>query len=319
MASAVVSQLPWSASAQENQRFTRISWAALGLTCLLAVWVYWVELPERPRLEQERIPPQLTKILQAKLPPPKPLEPPKPEPKIEPEPEVKKPIEPKVQPEKPKPVAVKPAPTQAELAEQAKAKAKQTGVLAHADALAALRNKNQVNNQAQTELHQGAGQASQTQRNFVGKVSATASNGINTAALSTDVGAAGELAGRKTTEFVAAEAGLPSLAQQQQTTDDGVRGGRSIESIRQVLDANKSRIYAIYRRALREDPSLQGKVQVRLVIEPDGRLSSVELLSSELKQEELEAKLLSRIRMIEFGAAAVDSTVLEYTFNFLPQ
>jgi hypothetical protein len=74
----------------------------------------------------------------------------------------------------------------------------------------------------------------------------------------------------------------------------------------------------MYRRALRADPSIEGKLTVKLVIEPSGALSLVELIDSELASPELEAKLLSRIRLIDFGSARVTRTELEYAYNFLP-
>jgi len=85
-----VSQLPWSSSAIENRRFGQITLVVLVLTLLLAALVKWQELPERPRAEKEKVPPQLTRIVKpVKVEPPKPLEPPKPV--VIPEPEVKKP------------------------------------------------------------------------------------------------------------------------------------------------------------------------------------------------------------------------------------
>lgn len=95
-------------------------------------------------------------------------------------------------------------------------------------------------------------------------------------------------------------------------------GDRDIELIRKTLDANKGAVYSLYRRALRQDPALEGKVTVSLTIEPDGSLSDVTLISSELNNDALEKKLLARIGMINFGAANVKQTKLEYAFNFLP-
>ena len=49
---------------------------------------------------------------------------------------------------------------------------------------------------------------------------------------------------------------------------------RSIEEIQVVFDRNKSAIYSLYNRALRKDPTLQGKLVLSLTIAPDrGRRS----------------------------------------------
>ena len=91
-----------------------------------------------------------------------------------------------------------------------------------------------------------------------------------------------------------------------------------MDSIRQTLDANKGAVYSLYRRALRQDPSIEGKLTVRLTIEPDGTLSSVKLINSELEAPDLVEKLIGRIGLINFGAQNVTTTELEYAFNFLP-
>lgn len=325
------SVLPWSSSERENKLFNKITWLSLSLTIALALVVKWQQLPEQSRAEKEKLPPQLTRIIEAqKVQPPKPIEPPKPIPEQKaPEPEkVEEKPEPK---EKPKPVEkpapVKPAevkkvpvkqPTKAELAENARNKAKQSGLLAFQDDLASMRDSMNINNNADTEMIKGAGQSNQTERKYVGKTVSSVSGGIDTSQLSSNIGAKGQLAGRKTTEFSAPNEGLASLAAKQLVTEDSVLGNRDIESIRKVFDANKGAIYAIYRRALRQDPSLQGKLTVNLAIAADGSVADVKLVLSELDFADLENKLLARIRLVNFGAQNVSKTVLDYSFNFLP-
>jgi hypothetical protein len=260
------------------------------------------------------------------VPKPKPVEPKPvvPEPKIEkPKPVPPKPVEPKKTPPKavkkvpPKPVKVK-VPTQAEITEQAKTKAKQSGLLAFQDDLASMRDDASISNLADTDTIKGAGANNQTQRKFIGKKVTGNSGGVDTSRLTTNVGSKGELAGRKNTEYVAPSEGLASIAAKQIVTEDTVLGNRDTESIRKVLDANKGAIYAIYRKALRSDPSLQGKVTVNLQIEPNGSVSTVKLVFSELDSPAVEKKLLNRIRLINFGELQVTQTLLDYSFNFLP-
>jgi protein TonB len=104
-------------------------------------------------------------------------------------------------------------------------------------------------------------------------------------------------------------------AKKRQTRD---KSARSEEDIRKVMDKNKGAIDAIYNRALRKNPTLEGKVVFKMVIEPNGRVSSASIVSSELEDPALERKLLSRIRLINFGAADVTQTTLNYSFDFLP-
>jgi phosphomannomutase len=181
-----------------------------------------------------------------------------------------------------------------------------------------MRDNVSLNNLADTNTIRGAGASNQTQRKFIGKKVAGNSGGVNTSNLTTNIGSRGELAGRKNTEYVAPNEGLASLAIKQIVTEDTVLGNRDTESIRKVLDANKGAIYAIYRKALRSDPSLQGKLTVNLQIEPNGFVSKVKLVFSELEYPDVEKKLLNRIRLINFGEQQVTQTLLDYSFNFLP-
>ena len=53
------------------------------------------------------------------------------------------------------------------------------------------------------------------------------------------------------------------------------KASRSIEDVRLVFERNKGSIYAIYNRALREEPALQGKVVLKLTIAPSGSVIDV--------------------------------------------
>ena len=171
------------------------------------------------------------------------------------------------------------------------------------------------------------------------------SGGINTASYSRNTGGGG-LAGRATTlvEGVAGGgggggAGGGGARGRGDGSGSGVggtggsggngaggalqRGGsgkasRSIEDIKLVFDRNKGSIYAIYNRALREEPGLQGKVVLKLNIAPGGNVVDCRIESSELRTPELEAKLLARIRQFDFGAKDVDMMIVTWPVDFLP-
>jgi periplasmic protein TonB len=161
------------------------------------------------------------------------------------------------------------------------------------------------------------------------------SGGINTASYSRNTGGGG-LAGRATTlvEGVAGGGGGGGYG------GGGARGGgpggsgdgaggslkkggsgkasRSIEEIKLVFERNKGAIYALYNRALREEPGLQGKVVVELKISPAGEVVGCRVVSTELKTPELEQKLIARIRQFDFGAKDVDVMVVSWPVDFLP-
>ena len=96
------------------------------------------------------------------------------------------------------------------------------------------------------------------------------------------------------------------------------KASRSIEDIKLVFDRNKGSIYTLYNRALRDDPTLQGKVVVKLTIAPTGQVLDCQIVSSELRSPDLERKLLVRIKQFDFGSRAVDTMVVTYPIDFLP-
>ena len=164
----------------------------------------------------------------------------------------------------------------------------------------------------------GEATAATVDRSMVTSGVTTASGGINTAALSRDTGGVA-LSGRETTKVES------DLAKSTGTTaaDSGGQAqesaARSEEEIRKVMEQHKGAIFSIYNRALRQNPALQGKVVVKIIIESSGKISDVSIVSSELQDPDLEAKLLQRIRLISFPASNVARTTLNYSFDFLPQ
>ena len=94
---------------------------------------------------------------------------------------------------------------------------------------------------------------------------------------------------------------------------------RSLEEIQLVFDRNKSALISLYNRARREMADMQGKMVVRLTIEPDGSVSACTMVSSELGNPELERKILARIQLFNFGTKAVPRyTYPNYPIIFLP-
>ena len=55
-----------------------------------------------------------------------------------------------------------------------------------------------------------------------------------------------------------------------------------------------------------------------MTISPSGKVSKIELVSSELGSPGLERKLVSRIKMFNFGAKKVDAVTITYPIDFLP-
>jgi outer membrane biosynthesis protein TonB len=205
-------------------------------------------------------------------------------------------------------------------ARAARAKAQRSGLLAFKDALADLRDQpvtTIVNTKTRRSGSDGA--ASSAERSLITSDLTRGSGGINTAALSHDTGGAG-LAGHETTRVRSSmdSNGGGSAASSTNTSGAGRNAGRSVEEIQTIFDRNKGAIYAIYNRALRSDPSLQGKVVLKLTITPSGRVSACRVVASDLHAAELESKLTGRVLLFDFGAKDVGELTITYPLDFLP-
>ncbi len=310
-------ELPWSSSQDEDKRF----WRVLGALCvpllILSIAIPFIPLPEPKREELEQLPPQLARVVLEKKELPKPPPPPPPEEK---KPEEKKP-EPKPEEKKPEPKPPEPKKSEPEPVKLQKAieQAKQSGVLQFADDLADMRDALDVSDvkTPSANITRATADAAQVERNFISSGAQAKSGGVNTAALSRDTGGVA-LSGRETTVVESKLEEVSAAAadnRQQQTREKAFRGD---QSIRQKMEEAKGRIFGIYNRALRENPTLQGKVVFKLVIEPSGAVSSAQIVSSELNDADLERKLLAAVRGINFGGSDVLQTTLNYSFDFLP-
>jgi len=93
---------------------------------------------------------------------------------------------------------------------------------------------------------------------------------------------------------------------------------RDEREIEQVFQKNKGAIYSIYNRALRKDPSLEGKVVVELIIGSDGKVIQCRIISSELNSPKLERKIIARIKLFKFKPGNMRKTTIKYPIDFLP-
>jgi periplasmic protein TonB len=96
------------------------------------------------------------------------------------------------------------------------------------------------------------------------------------------------------------------------------KASRSAEEVALEFDKNKGAIYALYTRALRENPALQGKVVVEMTIAPSGEVTAAKIVSSELNDTEFESKLLARIRLFKFEAKDVAPLTTTKPIDFFP-
>lgn len=95
--------------------------------------------------------------------------------------------------------------------------------------------------------------------------------------------------------------------------------GRQINEIQLVFDRNKGAFTAIMNRALRSNPNLRGKITVSFTIRPDGSVTDLVMVNSELGDPDVERQVLTRIQLINFGAKAgiPDFPVKNYPITLL--
>ena len=94
---------------------------------------------------------------------------------------------------------------------------------------------------------------------------------------------------------------------------------RTDEEIQIVFDRYKASFYRLYNRELRNNPALQGKMVLRLTIEPDGSVSMCTLQSTDMNAPDLATQVVNRVRTINFGAKeGVQAVTIVYPIDFLP-
>jgi TonB family protein len=257
----------------------------------------------------EKIPPRIAKLLLQEKPPPPP--PPKPQ---EPEPEQPDSIK---EPEPERVVEKEPEPEPIDYKKIAREKA-QAAFMPFAEDLAALADSDVVERVADNRLlTSSVGVAVRNERAMITSKVGAASRGINTANMSRNTGGTG-LGDRSTTQVSSPVAGLGQSAGGARRSGSSGKASRSREEIELVFDMNKGAIFALYNRALRIDPSLEGKLVLRLTIAPSGEVTFCEIVSSELGDEDLERKLVQRIRMFRFEAKDVEAITTTKPIDFFP-
>lgn len=288
--------LPWSIKGDDDRRYYRALAACLALLVVVSSVLMLVTPPPIERAEAEKVPPRLAKLVLEKkeAPKPQPVKIEEVKPKEQPPEKADEKAAPEAKPE-PRREAAPNKPSQQQVAD-ARERASRTGLVAMRDQLAALRALSS-DSLRQKQVSVGAeGTEQRVDRDLIGAMATSGSGGVAGKAVA--YGGGGTLAGHQTTQ-VRGPTGATSLAE---ITREARSGKRSNEDIKFGFDANKSALDAIYRRALRENATLEGRVVFKLSVEPSGQVSACSIASSELDDPALEAKLVSRVLLITFAA-----------------
>ena len=287
-------ELPWEPSEERDRAFKKLLRILLIVATLLAILIAVLPKRETEKLKKEELKERVAQLI---------VEKPKPPPPPPPPPEEKKP-----EPEKPKPTE---KPT-----EKPKPNVRNQGMLALADELAELRDQNLdlKDPQMKTPVEDA-----RSERNLITSQAGRASGGINTANLARGFGGgAGEI-GTHTATAVSHGTGLdPNAGGRVQRTGTSGKSSRAREEVEIVFDRNKGALYALYGRALRDQPELQGKLVLEFTIAPSGEITMCRVVSSELNDPELEKKIVARVRLIRFKPADVEPLTVSKPIDFFP-
>ncbi len=285
-------ELPWAAGEESERRFKRLLRILLIIATLLAILIWLLPMPKRAKPTVDDLPERVVQLIVEKPPPPPP--PPPPEPEKKPEPEKPKPADKPT--EKPKP----------ELRKQMRA---------FEDAFADLREDVNIQDPQMKNPVVDA----RSERNLITSQAGRASGGINTSNLSRGFGGGAGAIGTHTTTQVQHGAGLdPNAGGRVQRTGNSGKSSRAREEVEIVFDRNKGALYALYGRALRDAPELQGKLVLEFTIAPTGEITMCRVVSSELNDPELEKKIVARVRLIRFKAADVEPLTVSKPIDFFP-
>jgi TonB family protein len=283
-------ELPWGLGEESERKFVNLLRILLIIATLLAILIYLLPKPDKPVPDLQELQERVVQLIVEKPPPPPP-----PPPKEEPKPEEPKPVETPKPAEQPKPNL-----------------RKQMAVF---DEFADLR-ENTLD--IQDPQMKTPVENARSERNLISSRAGTASGGINDRPSAGFGGGSGAI-GTHTTTAVQHGQGLdPNAGGRVQRTGTSGKGSRAREEVEIVFDRNKGALYALYGRALRDQPDLQGKLVLEFTIAPSGEITMCRVVSSELNNPELERKIVARVRLIKFKPADVEPLTVSKPIDFFP-
>ena len=288
---------------KQDKLFSRVLIVLLSLYLFFGVLVPMMDRVELPREIKEQVPVQLTRVLLQKQEKIKETPPSVIEEELKPEDKVEEPVK--------EPVKTK--------REVAKEKAKTSGLAAMKDDLFSLREAFIVKPNKGALIKEKVVEAKTVKRKLLAAKANEQSQNIASAKTKKTV-LSDELSTHNTqTVRLAEEEVLASSMGEGAEAEISLTNVRSEMKLRQTLEANKSRLYSLYNRALRKNPFLKGKVLFEIEIQPNGGVSKVTIQSSELEDKALERRLKTILRSIDFGVedVAIISTV--WAIEFLPR
>lgn len=305
--------MPWSIQGEDEKRFRKILLITLLISILLGYLVPLWDIPKPERIAKVEVPERLAKLLLEKKPPPPPPPPVEEEkPKDEEKPKEKEKEKPKEK------VKEKPRKEKTKVASK---KVSGSGLLAFKNDFANLLDTS-VDKKlgAQARFTNKGRAAKRSTRSIITTQAGAGTGGINTASLSRNVAGTAGKGIKGAAAFSRIESSIGSAYDgDERPLSDGPGPSRTDEEIQIVFDKYKATLYRIYNRELRKNPTLQGKIVLRLTIQPNGKVSACSIDSSDMDAPSLDKKMVARVKKFNFGAKeGVSAITILYPIDFLP-
>lgn len=289
--------MPWTRRKEDEKQFRKILSLVLLISIVLGVLIPLYKLPIPDRTKPVEVPERLAKLIKREIPKPKPI------PKQE-----------KIKPEEKK--EEKKLTKEEKTAVRKKVKSK--GILAFKNNFADLLDDSALNKLGENANLSNAGStAKRTRRNILTSQATSSSGGIKSSSLSQNVAGTGDKI--SAVAFSRVKSDIGTAVADDRPLSKGPGPSRTDEEIQIVFDRYKAALYRIYNRELRVNPTLQGKVMLRITIEPDGSVSLCKVESAELDSKKLLAQIVARVKRFNFGPkAGVPPVTILYPIDFLP-
>ncbi len=335
------SVMPWSPDDESDRRFRRAQLTAMFLSLLLGIVIQLVVVPKVVRPIVAQIPERLAMMVREEPRKPVPVKKAKEEEKKKEEKAGEKKVAKNEEKKQAAPTQAAPARPKAEQVEQTAAprRSQDTGVLAFKETFKDLLDETNVPKiGTEARLGNNANQAGHAvaSRSLVAMNGSGGSGGIGNAAVSRNVGSGGignaafGRAGNGDGNGARIGRGGNGVAQVKSTIAGGKgdatkpltaggRPGRTDEEIQLLFDRYKAALYRIYNTELRKDPTLRGKMVLRITIEPGGVVSACGVESCNMNAPDFNTQIVERVKKFNFGAKdGVPKTTILYPIDFLP-
>jgi hypothetical protein len=306
--------MPWRKDSESERRFRRSLLIAFLFYLVFGTVVGLWKLPPLTRPVVAVVPERLVSMLRKEPPIPEPVpDRPKEEKKADKTREKTS--------EKPKEEQPKPTPAETQVARK---RAETTGVLAFKESFKDLMDEapaTKLGAEAKLNNQSAAAGQARASRSLVA-IPATGgvggSGGISNSGVSRNIGNGnGNRIGG--VGFTRVESSMAGLGDGSRPLSSGPGPARTDEEIQIVFDKYKATLYRMYNAELRKDPTLRGKILLRITIEPSGEVSLCTVQSSDLASPTLVAQVAERVRKFNFGPKEnVPKTTILYPIDFLP-